>query len=102
MNEKKDFSLTLIAIVAAYAVKKFFEAVSKAMDCGYNATLRAEKYGEMRFTHPVADIEDDEPKNSDYENQGDPQELDSEVSDSEELDTRLEEEPPGGGVTSLR
>ena len=46
----KGFVALLLTLVSAYGVKRYFDNVDKAMDCGYNTTLKADKYGEMKFT----------------------------------------------------
>ena len=54
-------------MTGAYGVKRYFDNVDKAMERGYNTTLRSDKYGEMRFTRGM----DSEEANSKKEEKAD-------------------------------
>lgn len=44
-----SFILLLISLVGAYGVKRYFDSADKAMEHGYNTTVKSPKYGEMKF-----------------------------------------------------
>lgn len=37
-------------ILGGYLINEFFPIVEKGMTCGYNASLKADKYGTLNFT----------------------------------------------------
>ena len=85
----KGFVFLLLSMIGAYGVKRYFDNVDKAMDHGYNTTLKADKYGEMRFTRGVDDEPEEGLDETDKSPQDDAQETDPETDQNAE---------PGAGV----